>query len=97
MCSISPAVNCDYAVPLCLTPPSITLPLLSPQDRERETKGGSGGANWCEFMVLLARLAMAESNYYNLSFVGRSWLIMKKEVSGVHPQPSELVPIMVWE
>ena len=48
-------------------------------------------------MVLLARLAMAESNYYNLSFVGRSWLIMKKEVSGVHPQPSELVPIMVWE
>ena len=51
-----------------------------PQDREKESKSGSGGTNWCEFMMVLGKLAMAEMNYYNLSFVGRTWIIMKKEV-----------------
>lgn len=43
-------------------------------EKERESKSGLGGTNWCEFMNLLCKLAVAEMNYYNLNFVERSWL-----------------------
>ena len=57
---------------------------LSPQERERESKSATGGANWCEFMAVLNHLTAAEMNYFSLSFMERSWSssfrIVKKEV-----------------
>jgi hypothetical protein len=43
-------------------------------DREREIKSVSGGGtNWCDFMATLSRLAHAESVYFSLSFMEKSW------------------------
>ena len=47
---------------------------FSVQDREKEIKNASGGGtNWCNFITALSKLAHAESAYYNLSYMERSW------------------------
>ena len=32
-----------------------------------------GGVNWCDFISALSKLAQAESAYFNLSYMEKSW------------------------
>jgi hypothetical protein len=48
--------------------------VCEPQERERAVKSESGGgANWCELISALSRLAVAESGYFSLSYMEKSW------------------------
>jgi hypothetical protein len=43
-------------------------------ERERAVKSESGGgANWCDLITALSRLAVAESGYFSLSYMEKSW------------------------
>lgn len=67
---------------LCTCTP-VHLFTSSKQDRERENKGSGSGANWCEFISVLSRLATAESVYFSLGFMERSGALgrfVRKEV-----------------